>query len=75
MKSNNTCKADQIISFYLICDWFFREYVMLTPTSDQIKAGDELWVTDVLIQKEKVDIDGEKGTQISIVAKKILTQG
>ena len=49
--------------------------VILNFRSDKIKAGDELWVTDVLIQKEKVDIDGEKGTQISIVAKKILTQG
>ena len=28
-----------------------------------------------LIQKEKVDINGEKGAQISIVAKKIVTQG
>ena len=28
-----------------------------------------------LIQKEKVDIDGEKGAQISIVAKEIVTQG
>ena len=28
-----------------------------------------------LIQKEKVDIDGEKGAQISIVTKKIVTQG
>ena len=27
------------------------------------------------MQKEKVDIDGEKGAQISIVAKKILVQG
>ena len=49
--------------------------VILNFRSDKIKAGDELWVTDVLIQKEKVDIDGEKGTQISIVPKKILTQG
>ena len=31
--------------------------------------------TPGLIQKEKVDIDGEKGAQISIVAKKIATQG
>ena len=53
----------------------FVAEVTLNFRSDQIKAGDELWVTDVLIQKEKVDIDGEKGTQISIVAKKILTQG
>ena len=36
--------------------------VILNFRSDKIKAGDELWVTDVLIQKEKVDIDGEKGT-------------
>ena len=28
-----------------------------------------------LIQKERVDIDDEKGAQISIVAKKIITQG
>ena len=28
-----------------------------------------------LIPKEKVDIDGEKGTQISSAAKKIVTQG
>ena len=28
-----------------------------------------------LIQKEKVDIDGEKDAQISIVAKEIVTQG
>ena len=28
-----------------------------------------------LIQKEKVDIDGEKGAQISDVAKKIVTHG
>ena len=28
-----------------------------------------------LIQKEKVEIDCEKGAQISIVAKKIVTQG
>ena len=48
--------------------------VILNFRSDKIKAGDELWVTDVLIQKEKVDIDREKGTQISIAAKKILTQ-
>ena len=27
------------------------------------------------MQKEKVDIDGEKGAQISIVAKEIVTQG
>ena len=53
----------------------FVAEVTLNFRSDQIKAGDELWVTDVLIQKEKVDIDGEKGTQISIVPKKILTQG
>ena len=53
----------------------FVAEVTLNFRSDQIKAGDELWVTDVLIQKEKVDIDGEKGTQISIVVKKILTQG
>ena len=28
-----------------------------------------------LIQKEKVDVDGEKGAQISSVVKKIVTQG
>ena len=28
-----------------------------------------------LIQKEKVDFDGEKGAQITILAKKIVTQG
>ena len=27
------------------------------------------------MQKEKVDIDSEKGAQISVVAKKIVTQG
>ena len=48
--------------------------VTLNFRSDKIKAGDELWVKNVLIQKEKVDIDGEKGNQISIAAKKILTQ-
>ena len=52
----------------------FVAEVTLNFRSDKIKAGDELWVTDVLIQKEKVDIDREKGTQISIAAKKILTQ-
>ena len=40
----------------------FVAEVTLNFRSDKIKAGDELWVTDVLIQKEKVDIDGEKGT-------------
>ena len=52
----------------------FVAEVTLNFRSNKIKAGDELWVTDVLIQKEKVDIDREKGTQISIAAKKILTQ-
>ena len=28
-----------------------------------------------LVQKEKVDINGEKGAQITIIAKKIVTQG
>ena len=28
-----------------------------------------------LMQKEKVDFDGEKGAQITILAKKIVTQG
>ena len=33
------------------------------------------WYPQGLIQKEKVEIDGEKGAQISIVAKEIVTQG
>ena len=32
-------------------------------------------VTQGLIQKEKVDIDGEKGAPISAVAKKVAPQG
>ena len=33
-----------------------------------------MWYLQGLIQKEKVDIDGEKSAQISIVAKKTVTQ-
>ena len=32
LKSNNTCNADKTTSSYVICDWCFRDFVMLTPT-------------------------------------------
>ena len=33
LKSISAC--DATISFYLICDWYFGEFVMLTPTLNE----------------------------------------
>ena len=31
---NNACNTDQTTSFYVICDWYFCEFAMFTPTSN-----------------------------------------
>ena len=63
--------------YYTIFSLALPLTLILNPLLPQITLNDCKVFTNIqgLIQKEKVDIDGEKGVQISIVPKKIVTQG